>query len=416
MNYTFLMRVFLLGFLLTSLGSSTPLKLLVIGDSQSEEYAFEVPFSAPDSSPLQANTQNWIEILAEHRSTDLDFGSYANTLFSYLDLRNGGYEFNWGVPSAETETWADVVNASIFDDLLLVSTRTKLIDQLPEVDAIVIVLGGNDVNSEYRSLQNGSPPTNWQNNIISNLSTLIDFVQTWSSKPVILANAPDVGATQLVTQKFPDSTKRSVATEHIQQLNSAIATLAQTKGATLTNFFSITEQLTQPTPIRIGNIELFPFGNPENTPRHLLCKDGFHPSTATQCLLANLVLNSLNLAPLSDDEILSNILEISPSQDDIYLTWIRQSTQTDSLLADPDGDGLPNLGEYALNLNPVISDAPLFTFHPFTDRIPYVTTSPVASENLIDWLPASNVIESPDGSKTIPLIFPFARLEFKLTK
>ncbi len=44
---------------------AAPVRVLVIGDSMSEEYAHELPFSAPDSNPDNPNTVNWVEILDE---------------------------------------------------------------------------------------------------------------------------------------------------------------------------------------------------------------------------------------------------------------------------------------------------------------------------------------------------------------
>ena len=76
------------------------LKVMTIGDSLTEEYYFEFIFSAPSSTPFLgfANTKNWVEILAEERSSDLDFGNYEEELLSYSDYRNGGYQYNFGVP------------------------------------------------------------------------------------------------------------------------------------------------------------------------------------------------------------------------------------------------------------------------------------------------------------------------------
>jgi hypothetical protein len=76
--------------------AAAPLRVLVIGDSLTEEYAFEVPFSAPDSNPAAANARNWPELLSAHRAADLTFDSYNSAYFSYPDLRNGGYKTNNG--------------------------------------------------------------------------------------------------------------------------------------------------------------------------------------------------------------------------------------------------------------------------------------------------------------------------------
>jgi hypothetical protein len=73
---------------------AAPLRVLAIGDSLTEEYAFELPFSAPDSNPFSANTENWPKILDGHRAVGFTMGSYQSSLLSYPDLRNGGYKYN----------------------------------------------------------------------------------------------------------------------------------------------------------------------------------------------------------------------------------------------------------------------------------------------------------------------------------
>ena len=96
--------------------ASTPaqLKVLAIGDSLTEEYAFEVPFSAPDSDPLDSNTENWVEILAQRRPAEFSMGSYSGTIGSYPDLRNAGFKYNYGVPSLTAEKWVRVIQSGLF--------------------------------------------------------------------------------------------------------------------------------------------------------------------------------------------------------------------------------------------------------------------------------------------------------------
>jgi len=92
---------------------AAPLRVLAIGDSMTEEYAFELPFSAPDSNPTNANIDNWPDILTNHRAAWLTLGSYRTALLSWLDLRDGGYEYNYGlmsfVPSVTAQNFAALV-------------------------------------------------------------------------------------------------------------------------------------------------------------------------------------------------------------------------------------------------------------------------------------------------------------------
>ncbi len=80
-----------------------PMRILSIGDSLTEEYRFETPFSGPktegsDIPAIDANTHNWPEIISEYRSQYLSFGSYAPNLLDYRDFRDAGYKYNYGIP------------------------------------------------------------------------------------------------------------------------------------------------------------------------------------------------------------------------------------------------------------------------------------------------------------------------------
>ena len=71
--------------------AADPLKVLAIGDSMTEEYAYEVSFSAPDSNKTNANVRSWPELLRIFRPNDVTLGPYENQGGSYLDLRNAGH-------------------------------------------------------------------------------------------------------------------------------------------------------------------------------------------------------------------------------------------------------------------------------------------------------------------------------------
>ena len=94
---------------------AAPLRVLVIGDSMTEEYAFELPFTAPDSDPIHANVANWPEILTNHRADWITLGSYRSAVLSWSDLRDGGYEYNYGIPGFTTSDWVDVCQSTVFD-------------------------------------------------------------------------------------------------------------------------------------------------------------------------------------------------------------------------------------------------------------------------------------------------------------
>ena len=405
----------------TPLLLAEPKKILVIGDSQSEEYRFEVPFSAPASDPFDSNTKNWIELLAEHRPEEVNFGEYRRNLLSYPDVRDAGFEYNWSIPGALTDTWIEVLNSSIFNDQEYLTSKVTLLGQIDQMDAVVIFLGGNDMNTVYSRLHRNEPPPNWPAGVIAQMEEIIDIIQAEdSSIPIIVGNFPDVGGTEKRKLDFPDKEGRELASQYIAGANSLLKTMLDARGIPVFEVTRVTTDLISDQPFRLGNVELLPFGNPENPLRNLLCRDGFHPSTSTQARLANMIILALNeaagwsLTPFPDQEILTTILGLDPTIDDDYLAWIGgfQVSNT-SLVADPDRDGLDNLGEFALNLNPAVPDAPAptphrtFNFTIAASRTNYVGVTPVISGDLENWTPFPT-------SPPFEMPAPYLRLEFFL--
>ena len=423
---------FLFAILLIGTATAVPKKILVVGDSLSEEYRFEIPFSAPASDPTESNTKNWVELLAEFRSDEITFGDYENDAFAYLDLRNAGYEFNWGVPGAETTLWSDVMKATFFEDQEYLPSQQTLLSQIDDVDAVVIFLGGNDIQNTYRDLTKNTPPPNFPNNIIEQLKDLIDPIRDEnSSVPIVIGNFPDVGGTEKRRLDFPDAAIRAIATGYINQANQALQDYAAANGFTVFNVSDLTSDLASEAPYRIGNVEFFSSSDPENKPRFLFCRDGFHSSTSSQVRLANMIVEALNLeadwtlTPFSDEETLTDILGIPPDTDNDYLSWIAPfNLPNNSLLKDHDHDGLTHLAEFLLNKDPTIPDAPpvdrdqTLTYHPVPEREVFGSISPRLSYDLTNWYPISfDELEIlPDGRRKVSMPVPFIRLVFGLTR
>jgi len=293
----------LLSTILCLIPASLPaqLKVMTIGDSLTEEYYFEFTFSAPSSTPLLgfANTKNWVEILAEERSTQIDFGNYEPDLLGYTDRRLAGYEYNFGVPGTDTIMWMEILDPSILDPLFLISlsTRTAMRDLYPDVDVVVIMLGGNDINFDYGDLYRALPNDTFADSFIAqvtgNLEVMIDEVRDYnSSVPIILADAPDLGATPDIIADHPDATMRANASAIINDLNAAIAQLAADRNLTLATASSLTDQILSPEPFYIGAHQMIKDADPleNNRPEYLFCWQGLHPSTNGQAVIANINL------------------------------------------------------------------------------------------------------------------------------
>jgi lysophospholipase L1-like esterase len=406
-----------------NIGATAQLRVLAIGDSLTEEYAFEVPFSAPDSDPLDANTRNWVEILAEHRPAQFSMGSYAGILGSYPDLRNGGFKFNYGVPSLTAAKWVRVVQSSLFQEPEFYSTKLALTRHLEnEVDVALIVLGGNDLKTDYSGIFNDPEPPNLLAETVANLEILHDFVRSRNpGLPIVIATAPDIGATPEVAAKYTDPDLRARARARIAAMNASIIALATTKSATVMRVDTLTDRIFDENPLHLNGTRFSLVPHPENPPTHMFCKDGFHPATPGQALMAGLAVQAINQAcgsnlitPLGNREILGNVLGLNPDQP--YLDWAAAAGVTGNMQDDSDGDGLPNLAEFLLGSHPGVANSPLhwladqtLAFKPDPHALRFAALRVADSDKLAaDWqaVPPARITHAPDGGWRIAPLGP----------
>ncbi len=294
------LRAALLAFPFAASLPAAPQNVLVLGDSLSEEYAFELPFSAPDSDPFRANLRNWIELLAATRPAEISFGSYDGNLAAYPDYRDGGHAYNWAVPGFKTTDLVEFINPPLLprDELELLDALScpKLKSQLKDDIAwVVIFCSGNDLSSLYSELASDTATPAQLAAIRDNLAATIDFVRAQNAAlKIVLVNAPDIGATPAVQARGATPEARAVATAGIASLNTLLAALAADRGIALADSFTLTRRIAEAAPLRLNGTAFLPTAHPENDPHHLFAKDGFHASTALQALIANEILGALN--------------------------------------------------------------------------------------------------------------------------
>lgn len=391
--------------LLASHLTAAPFRLLAIGDSLTEEYRFELPFSAPDSNPTNANVKNWVEMLHQHRSADFSMGNYEPSVFNYLDYRNAGYEYNYGVPGFTAKKWDMVLYDPGFLTLEY-NTRRELSRDLSSVNAVLIFVGGNDLSLYNSDAKN--------NEIRIYISRIHDYVRANApaNLPIIIATVPDIGATPAEALPEPDAT---AARQRVATLNAnIIADLGSRSDSYIARIDALTDRIFDQVPFHLNGTEFIYPPDDQNPPLQIFCKDGFHPGDVGQALIANEILKAINqfaetpIPLFTNREILTAILAQNPDQP--FLDW---AGSAGGQLENPDNDPLPNLLEYLLGTSPTQPN-PAFTFlpegaatfSPSADAVRFADLTVLQSATLTDdWtpVPQSNLFTLPDGSmKIIP--------------
>ena len=422
-------RLFVILALLGMAGAATaddrPVQLLPIGDSLTEEYRFMPPFSAPGSDPLTANTFNWVEILAAHRANEISFGSYDSTPGYYGDYRNAGFRYNFGVPGFTTSDWLAVLNAKPLDfsttGLLRTSTRSSLINRLNNADAAMVFLGGNDLKSDYSGIFHNDDPPPLLDAIVSRLTTIHDWVRGREPGiPIFIATVPDIGATPDIAgnPSYADPAKRERARARIAAMNGRIMAMAAARNAGVVRVDRLTDAVFDAAPFHLNGTEFSMVPDRENPPLHAFTRDGFHPSTVAQALIANEVLLALGRAPIPARELLADILGLDPDQP--FLDWAEDALPQPAGVGG-DTAGIPNLARYLFDLPADDFTRPLAwrngrfeTLAPHSGRLRFASFAAEESATMEggQWLPipGDRLIEHADG--TLEIIRPDAAAGF----
>ncbi|MEI6653734.1 MAG: hypothetical protein WCP45_03120 [Verrucomicrobiota bacterium] len=198
-----------------------------------------------------------------------------------------------------------------------------------------------------------------------------------------------------------------MARTRIAAMNASLIAMAQARGATVARIDSLTDRIFDQVPFQLNGTPFIYPPSADNSPRPMFCKDGFHPATMAQALIADILVDALNRATggsiprFANREILGPVLGLDPDQP--YLDW---ATGAGGFLANPDGDGLPNLTEYVLGTSPLRADSP-WAFTPggglrFTPSIAaqqFATLVVEDSTDLTTWspVPAARINVAPDG-------------------
>ena len=465
------------GFIAVHPGSAGD-KVLVIGDSLTKEYRSEFPLLFP-SHPAAWSARNWIEILNDRRPDQFDLGSFS----TFADVRLTGHEFNWAKPGGTVREFRNFLRQTPDARLeieatsgglalwaLFPSWRNTFTSYMGQAQKVVIFVGGNDlalgnsdlvanplVNGERKQMDYGSiyagtfgaasNPAHLRESIRANTRSVVQWFRAPRTDsngnplpprftgPMVLCSVPHVGCTPKIQNEVgTDPGRTAVLTSMIEALNSEIRTIARDYDMGFANVYSVTKAILDPAPFQIGGVYFYKEADNEARTRYLFSGDGFHPNTAVQAKVAQVVTDAFlekypampaAAARLSDREIITEVLGLPSDLGYVeYMTEAGVPVAARGPLSDPDKDGIPNAVEYALaGRNPEQPDAetPItivrelqpggaaevltVRWQPRFNENAYADPVPQTSSTLTEWqpVPVGQIIRLPDGSRQVQL-------------
>lgn len=293
-------------------GSLRAEQCLVIGDSLSKEYEVEFPALYP-RNPASWDTRNWAEILHTRRKTWFDLGKWSG----FADPRLVGHEHNWAFPGATTSEIRKQLGAYYN----IWWTRDLQAQIRGSAERVVIFAGGNDVDNYYPGLYAGGTATRYINPTRDNIMWIVDFVRKVKGTiPIVLVSVPHVGCTPDIQRAYPtDPVKTKRVTVALDSLNAQLALFAKQRNiAFVPGVYELTKSMiTQP--LVIGGRAFIKGADMDARPEYEFSGDGFHPGAAAQAKVAQLIVDAFRakyplspITPLTDAEILSGVLGLSP--------------------------------------------------------------------------------------------------------
>jgi lysophospholipase L1-like esterase len=382
----------------------------VIGDSLTKEYEAEFPALYPNN-PASWQARNWVEILHQHRTGWFDLGTWS----AYPDPRLTGHRFNWAFPGATT---TDIRN-QLSNAFNFWWTNTLKSQLRTDVQRVVIFAGGNDADSYYASLYNGTADASVTNTTLGNLQWIINYVRTVNaSLPIVLVSVPHVGCTPKIQAGYPtDAVKTARVTAAMDALNASLASYAQSQNiGFVPGVYDFTKSLiTQP--LRIKGIEFYRVADANARTRYVFSGDGFHPNTCAHTKIAQMVVDAFNtkypatvISPLSDAYIISTVLGLDPNIP--FTEWLASVGQSGSFTADSNGNGIPNGIEFALEGITDASSMPktvmqgnalTLTYRPRAVFAEWGSIQAQSSTDLINWtdIGTTQTTTNADGTVTI---------------
>ncbi len=306
----FLVAIFLLSRLLPSstpisTADSPSIRLGILSDSSADEY--RANDNRAGTTQYAETTLVWGELLQRHRGFNL--GTWATR----SEPRRIGFANNWARSGAVARS-------------VITSGAHTGIAQLAgagELDVIYFSIGNNDFAyyNDGAAIYNGTiAGQTLQNKIdayVNDITTAINTILAANpNMKIILSTTADMGNLPEWQAQFPDPVKRLRVTTAIQQANTRVSDLATTRPSiTIFDQEEFSEELFSRVDangnLQIGG-ELISLTVASDEPHSAVLGDHIHPGTVMNGLLANIIIDKVNIImgtaiPIfSDSEILAN--------------------------------------------------------------------------------------------------------------
>jgi hypothetical protein len=366
-----------------------------IGDSMTDEYLLPNPAGNQYHTNLAAHS--WLEILAQTRSGDFNFGPYAAIDGTpWPDERDFGYEYNWakvgGAASRgsiiEVGSWDFAIDTlgSSYGDTMATGLASYI--TAGDVQFAYVGLGSNDFFYLSRNFTlsgadvakpgfDGSD-TVWQDTASTEVSSAIlahvDILLGAGAVNIIVAELP-MGTAAIRSGEDPDPGVLVAIDQTNTKLRAGLLNRSIPAGAFIDLFAWNTDPVRQKPngTVIVGGLNI-PAGSTATDPEDLApdgfgpcnsfgdcatlshtqnfsAEDGLHPNTLIQALFANEIIAALNsvygqsIETLSDDEMLAII------SDDLDQDGVLNNAPDNCLVdfnplqEDDDTDGVGNVCE-----------------------------------------------------------------------
>lgn len=292
----------------------TAISMAVVSDSSSDEY--RANDNRADGTQWEDTTLAWTELLEKYR--DFDLGAWGNR----SEPRRSGYEYNWARSGAEAD---DVINTGQH-----IGAAGQAQSGL--VNVVYFQIGNNDFAyyrdgaDIYSGALSGTALQDKLNNYVADVTEALDTLLASSpTLKVVFGNVADPGLSPYWQSQFPDSAKRQLVTDALNQVNAQISALATSRSNVV--FFDQEEfaagllsSVDEEGNLVVGGEEITLMDNCDD-PHCVTLNDDIHGGTVIEGLFANAVIQKINTAlgtsvPLfSDAEILANagIVQSTPT-------------------------------------------------------------------------------------------------------